>query len=135
MDAAQATTFRASVGTSRQDRSGADQAVVAWHSIATCHYLVARSRGDAVAREFVLDLMRYVDVAPASADAIRFAASLPMDDFEDAMQVAAARFCGARRIESRNLKDSSTRLFPRSAQGKRSPNWFDRAGGASARPR
>ena len=97
--------------------SGADRAFVAWHSVATCHYLVSRSRGDAAAREFVLDLMRYVEVAPASADAIRFAASLPMDDFEDAMQVASARFCGARRIITRNLKDFANSPIPAVSPG------------------
>ncbi len=96
---------------------GEAQAFVAWHSVATCYYVVARSRGDAAAREFVLDLMRYVSVAPASADAVRFAASLPMRDFEDAMQVAAAQACGARRIVTRNLRDFTNSPIPAVSPG------------------
>ncbi len=37
--------------------------------------------------------------------AFRYAAELPMADFEDAMQVAAARACGARYIVTRNVRD------------------------------
>jgi hypothetical protein len=35
-------------------------------------------------------------VAPTDTDALRFAASLTLPDFEDALQVAAAHACGAR---------------------------------------
>ena len=38
-------------------------------------------------------------------EGIRYAAALPMADFEDAMQVAAARACGARYIVTRNIRD------------------------------
>ena len=46
-----------------------------------------------------------MEVAPTGTDSLRYAASLPMTDFEDAMQVAAARTCGARHIVTRNLRD------------------------------
>ena len=36
---------------------------------------------------------------------IRYAAALPMADFEDALQVAAARACGVRYIVTRNVRD------------------------------
>ncbi len=44
-------------------------------------------------------------VATTGTDAIQYAAKLPMADFEDAMQVAAARACGAQYIITRNLAD------------------------------
>jgi len=44
-------------------------------------------------------------VSPTDTDAFRYAATLPMKDFEDAMQVAAARACGAEVIATRNVKD------------------------------
>ena len=44
-------------------------------------------------------------VAATSTEAFRYAAALPMADFEDAMQVAAARACGARFIVTRNVRD------------------------------
>ncbi|MCY3786822.1 MAG: hypothetical protein OXG47_08880 [bacterium] len=56
-------------------------------------------------RAFIVELTRFVQVAETGTEAVRYAAALPMADFEDALQVAAARACGARRIVTRNLKD------------------------------
>ena len=78
---------------------------VAWHSVSNFHYLVSPSHGRRSARDFIAELTRFVQVAPADTEAIRYAASLPMKDFQDAMQVAAARACGASRIVTRNIKD------------------------------
>ncbi len=69
------------------------------------YYLVAAGRGGADARDFILGLTRFVAIAPADTDSVRYAASLPLSDFEDAMQVAAARACGAQHIVTRNLSD------------------------------
>ena len=80
-------------------------AFIAWHSVANFHYLVSRSRGRRGARDFILELTRFIGIAAGDAEAIRYAASLPMKDFEDAMQVAAARSCGALHIVTRNIKD------------------------------
>ena len=44
-------------------------------------------------------------VATTGTEALRSAAALPMADFEDAMQVAAAQACGARYIVTRNVRD------------------------------
>ena len=57
------------------------------------------------ARDFIVALTRFVAVAATDTEAIRYAAELPMTDFEDAMQVAAARACGARHIVTRNVRD------------------------------
>ena len=78
---------------------------IAWHSVSNFYYLVSSSHGRRSARDFIVELTRFVAVAPADAEAIRYAASLPMKDFEDAMQVAAARACGASRIVTRSNKD------------------------------
>ena len=69
------------------------------------YYLVTSSGGGMDAREFIVELTRFVEVAATDTQAIRYAATLPMPDFEDAMQVAAARACGARHIVTRNVKD------------------------------
>jgi predicted nucleic acid-binding protein len=53
----------------------------------------------------LLDLVGFVDVAPASAESVRHAARLPLKDFEDALQVAAALACRAEVIATRNLRD------------------------------
>ena len=87
-------------------------AFIAWHSVANFHYLVSPSRGRRSARNFVVELTRFIGVAAGDAAAIRYAASLPMKDYEDAMQVAAARSCGASRIVTRNIKDYDRSPIP-----------------------
>ena len=82
-------------------------AFIAWHSISNFYYLVRPTRGHASARQFVLDLLSFVNVAPTTTEALRFAATIDMKDFEDAMQVAAAMACGADVIATRNIKDFS----------------------------
>ena len=69
------------------------------------YYIVAPLRGGMSARDFIVELTRFVAVATTNTEPIRYAAVLPMADFEDALQVAAARACGARRIVTRNVKD------------------------------
>ena len=84
---------------------GAESAYIAWHSVSNFYYIVAPARGGVSAREFIVELTRFVAVAPTDTEGIRYAAELPMADFEDAMQVAAARACGARHIVTRNVGD------------------------------
>ena len=92
--------------------SGSEGAYMAWHSVSNIYYLVSPVRGGVNTRDFIVDLTRFVCVAPADAESIRYAAALPMDDFEDAMQVAAARSCGARQIITRNLRDYERSPIP-----------------------
>ena len=87
-------------------------AFVAWHSLSNFYYLVSPARGKLGARQFLVDLTRFITVAPADTDALRFAASLPLPDFEDALQVAAARACGASVIATRNTRDYQRSPIP-----------------------
>ena len=64
------------------------------------------------AAEEILDLTRFVAVAETDTSAVRYAAELPMRDFEDALQVAAARACGARHIVTRNVRDFDRSPIP-----------------------
>ena len=80
-------------------------AFVAWHSLSNFHYLVAPSRGKRSAQQFLEELTRFVQVSPTTTESFRFAVSLTMRDFEDAMQVAAAQACGAEVIATRKLRD------------------------------
>ena len=91
---------------------GAEAAFIAWHSVSNLYYLVAPALGGISARDFIVELTRFVAVAPTGAEGIRYAAGLPMADFEDAMQVAAARACGARRIVTRNVADYERSPIP-----------------------
>ena len=91
---------------------GAHSAYVAWHTVSNFYYLVAPSSGGMNARDFIVDLTRFVEVAPTDTQALHYAAELPMADFEDAMQVAAARSCAARYIVTRNVKDFARSPIP-----------------------
>lgn len=81
------------------------EAWLAWHSIATLAYLIERQRTDIAGRDFIRGLLAWADVAPTSrADAVA-ALDLPIADFEDALQAAAAMACGAQVIVTRNVRD------------------------------
>ena len=84
---------------------GEEAACVAWHSVSNLYYVVVPALGGVSARDFISELTRFIGVASTDTEGIRYAAELPMADFEDAMQVAAARACGARHIVTRNVKD------------------------------
>ena len=84
---------------------GAADACVAWHSISNLYYIVSPTLSRVSARDFIIELVGFVEVVAADSEAIRYAAELPMADFEDAMQVAAARARGARHIVTRNVRD------------------------------
>lgn len=85
-------------------RRSAD-AFVAWHSVSNFYYLVTPTHGRTAAKAFVLDLVEFTEVAPTTTESLRIAARLPMKDFEDAMQVAAALACSADLIATRNTRD------------------------------
>ena len=91
---------------------GRESAFIAWHTVSNFYYLVAPSRGGPGARDFILDLTRFVAVAETDTSAVRYAAELPMRDFEEALQVAAARACGARHIVTRNVRDFDRSPIP-----------------------
>lgn len=75
------------------------QCALAWHSIANVAYMVGR-----MAIPFIEEFAHFLEVAETDSAALNFALQLPMSDFEDAMQVAAARAFGAQVIATRNGK-------------------------------
>ena len=88
-----------------QIEHGAEAAYIAWHSVSNLYYVVAPALGGASTRDFIVELTHFVAVATTDTEGVRYAVELPMADFEDATQVAAARACGARHIVTRNVKD------------------------------
>ena len=87
-------------------------AFVAWHSVATFHFLVARETDRATARAFVMQLTTFLTVVSTGHEEFRYALSLPMADFEDAMQVAAAHAAGAQHIVTRDIGDFTNSPIP-----------------------
>lgn len=86
-------------------QTGPKRAFVAWHTLANFYYLVAPAGGGSDVRDFIAELIRFVAVAECDTNGIAYAAQLEMADFEVAMQVAAARACGARFVVTRNAGD------------------------------
>lgn len=91
---------------------GPKTAFVAWHTLSNVYYLVTPARGGASVREFLVDLTRLAAVVQTGSEDVRFAASLPMADFEDALQVAAAHSVGATVIATRNVSDYANSPIP-----------------------
>lgn len=91
---------------------GRHRGFVAWHTLSNLYYLLRPATGSGDAREFLAELTGLLVVTPVDTDAFRFAATLPMKDLEDAMQVAAARACGALYIATRNVRDFESSPVP-----------------------
>lgn len=83
----------------------AHEAWLAWHSVATLSYLIERQSSAAQAHAFISGLLTWARVAPTRHDDAVLALSWSMPDFEDALQAAAARACGASFIITRNERD------------------------------
>jgi predicted nucleic acid-binding protein len=85
---------------------------LAWHSIATLAYLIERQESAISGRDFIRGLLEWADVASTGRNDALAALDLPMRDFEDALQVAAAMACGAQFIVTRNERDFKTSPVP-----------------------
>lgn len=81
------------------------RAFIAWHSISNFYYMVRPSKGSSQTKDFIHDLLRFVQIAPTDTKDVLYALRLPLPDFEDALQCAAAIASGAEVIASRNIKD------------------------------
>lgn len=84
---------------------GASRGFVAWHTISNFYYLVSPRYGRAGTRQFIDELVHFLDIAATTRAHLRSAAQLPFKDFEDAMQVGAAMACSADFIATRNVRD------------------------------
>jgi predicted nucleic acid-binding protein len=80
--------------------SNPGRAAVAWHSLANLSYLL---RPDA--RPFIRELLEFVEIPMAGTKAAMQAIGFAMNDFEDALQAAAALAFGAGCIVTRNTAD------------------------------
>jgi predicted nucleic acid-binding protein len=78
---------------------------VAPHTLPTIYYVMAQSRDRSVAAAAVTDLLRILDVAPLTKADYQEALALPITDFEDAIQAAAASKLGVDYLVTRNQKD------------------------------
>ena len=78
---------------------------VAEHTIANLYYVLRKHPGDALTREFIEELLDFVEVVAAGTPEVKHALALPMTDLEDALQSAAAVHAGVDFIVTRNIGD------------------------------
>ena len=86
-------------------QKGPSEAYVAWHSISNFYYMVAPKKGSPESKDFIRDLLRFVNVSLTGTREVHYALRLAMTDFEDALQAAAAVACQADVIATRNFRD------------------------------
>jgi predicted nucleic acid-binding protein len=87
-----------------QIERGEAEGFVAGHTLTTIHYAVSRARDQQLAAAAVTDLLRFMEVIPVEKVDFSQALVLPMDDFEDAVQAAAALKIGVDYIVTRDEK-------------------------------
>ena len=75
---------------------------VAGHTLTTIHYIVSRARDRHSAAAAISDLLRFLDVVPVEKVDFSQALVLPIDDFEDAVQGAAALKIGVDYVVTRD---------------------------------
>ena len=83
---------------------GEAEGLIAGHTLTTIHYVVSQARDRQLAAAAVTDLLRFVEVIPIEKVDFSQALVLPMEDFEDAAQAAAALKIGTDYIVTRDEK-------------------------------
>lgn len=88
-------------------------AFIAWHSLSILTYLVSKEWGSKQrTTKLIEDLLEWSEVAAVDSKSARRALELEFDDFEDALQAAAAEAAGAEVIITRNVKDFAASPIP-----------------------
>jgi len=78
---------------------------IAWHTLSNLYYIGARCSGKSEALAQIDAILNVFEVCPCGSREARAARALPLADFEDALQVAAAMAGDIDWIVSRNKKD------------------------------
>jgi predicted nucleic acid-binding protein len=87
-------------------------AFIAWHSISNLYYVLRKPLGDAATRQFIAVMLDFLEVAATGTASAKHALALPMGDFEDAMQCAAAVHAGVDYVVTRDMGDYSGSVVP-----------------------
>jgi hypothetical protein len=69
------------------------------------YYITRKANGRAIAHDFIVDLLRIVEIANVDGSVIREALHSEIDDFEDAIQESAAKKQAIQVIVTRNDAD------------------------------
>ena len=84
---------------------GAARGFVAGHAVTTVHYIVEREVGLAAANTAVSDLLQLLTVVALDGADFQRALALGLEDYEDAVRVAAYLKIGADYLVTRNARD------------------------------
>jgi predicted nucleic acid-binding protein len=82
------------------------------HSITTLFYIIRKEKSILTARETISKLLSFIKIATVDQTTIEQALRLEYQDFEDAVQMAAAIQCKADCLITRNVKDYRLALIP-----------------------
>jgi predicted nucleic acid-binding protein len=111
--------------------AGEIQASLGATTLTNVFYIVRKAKGIAVARTAVGDLLKTFSVCTVDGPALKSALGKPMNDYEDALQDAAAELTGIATIVTRNKLDfaGSSRRIIDAAELVAELNAAGRAGG------
>jgi predicted nucleic acid-binding protein len=87
-------------------------AYMAWHSLANFYYLVSAASGDKKTRRFIKELLLFTKVSETTTADAAYAVESALRNFEDALQMAAARNCSAEYIITRNIRHYKKSIIP-----------------------
>ncbi len=104
--------FESSARTLAWAEKGRFQALWSAHSVTTLFYLYTKDQSSKVARVAITDLLQFLQVAPVNQAVIDTALALPYEDFEDAVQMAAAMHASADYLITRNITDFKSGPIP-----------------------
>ncbi|MEO7085595.1 MAG: PIN domain-containing protein [Gemmatimonadaceae bacterium] len=78
---------------------------LAGHAVTTVHYIVERATNSRTAATAIADLLQILTIVPLDAADFQRALAMNLNDYEDAVQVAACLKVGADFLVTRNQKD------------------------------
>jgi len=95
--------FDASAGVLALAETGAIEGWLAAHSVTTLFYLIAKDTSPSAARVHLARLVQFLRVAAVDGRTIEQALALPIQDFEDAVQIMAGVHAGLDYVVTRDL--------------------------------
>jgi predicted nucleic acid-binding protein len=97
--------YAASAGVLAAAERGQTRASIAAHTVTTLFYLIAKDQSPANAKNLIHAILGFIRVADVTQATVEAALVLPMIDFEDTVQLAAALDAQVDYLVTRNIKD------------------------------
>lgn len=104
--------FEASANVLAMVETGRIDGWIAAHSVTTLFYLIAKDTSRDMARVHLLNLLRFLKIAPVDYRTIEQALALPYRDFEDAVQMIAGVHAGVECVVTRDPADFKSGPLP-----------------------